>query len=71
MSASSPSAPSRGSVPGERSSVRELIDEIARLDAEIVVLQRIDTLSERARADLAGREARRDELAAALAELRG
>jgi hypothetical protein len=57
-------------VSGDRSSERELVDEIARLDAEIVVLQRIDTLSERARADLSAREARRAELAERLAELR-
>jgi hypothetical protein len=56
-------------VSGERSSERALIDEIARIDAEIVVLQRIDTLSERAQADLRVREARRAELAAALAAL--
>jgi hypothetical protein len=54
----------------DRSSERELVDEIARLDAEIVVLQRIDTLSERALADLRAREARRAELAERLDELR-
>jgi hypothetical protein len=57
-------------VSGDRSSERELVDEIARLDAEIVVLQRIDTLSERARADLSARETRRAELAERLDELR-
>ncbi len=55
---------------GDRESERELVDEIARLDAEIVVLERIDTLSERARADLSARKARRAELAERLAELR-
>jgi hypothetical protein len=57
-------------VTADRASERELVDEIARLDAEIVVLRRIDTLSERARADLRAREARRAELAERLAELR-
>jgi hypothetical protein len=57
-------------VTGDRTSERELIDEIARLDAEIVVLGRIDTLNERARADLSAREARRAELVERLAELR-
>ena len=62
--------PSSRSVSGDRESERELVDEIARLDAEIVVLQRIDTLSERAQADLSARKARRAELAERLAELR-
>jgi hypothetical protein len=56
-------------VSGDRESERELVDEIARLDAEIVVLQRIDTLSERAQADLSARKARRAELAERLDEL--
>ena len=55
---------------GDRESQRELVPQPARLDAEIVVLERIDTLSERARADLSARKARRTELAERLAELR-
>jgi chromosome segregation ATPase len=51
-------------------SERELREEIARLDAEITVLERVETLNERARADLEARRTRRDRLAAALAALR-
>jgi len=53
-------------VPG----ARELQEEIARLDASITVLEQVDALSERARADLDAQRARRADLAAALAELR-
>jgi exonuclease VII small subunit len=51
-------------------SERELREGIARLDAEITVFERVETLSERGRADLEARRARRDQLAAALAALR-
>jgi hypothetical protein len=51
-------------------SERELREEIARLDAEITVLERVGTLNARARADLEARRTRRDRLAAALAALR-
>jgi hypothetical protein len=50
---------------------RELQEEIARLDASITVLEQVDALSERARADLDAQRARRADLAAALAALRG
>jgi protein-L-isoaspartate O-methyltransferase len=53
------------------SSVRELHEELARVDASIAVLERIETLSERARADLAALRARRAEIAAALDALGG
>jgi hypothetical protein len=52
-------------------SERDLQEELARLDASITVLERVDTLSERARADLDGQRARRAELAHALEALRG
>jgi hypothetical protein len=52
-------------------SERDLHEELARLDASITVLERVDTLSERARADLDRQRARRAELARALEELRG
>jgi hypothetical protein len=42
-----------------------LQDEIARLDASIAVLERVETLSDRARADLEAQRRRRAELAAA------
>jgi hypothetical protein len=51
-------------------SERELREEIARLDAEITVFERVETLSERGLADLEARRTRRDQLAAALAALR-
>ena len=51
-------------------SERDLREQIARLEAEITVLERVETLSERARADLEARRSRRDRLAAALAALR-
>jgi hypothetical protein len=57
-------------LPVDRSSERELAEVIARLDAELAILGRVDSLSERARADLAAKRARRDELVAALAALR-
>jgi hypothetical protein len=53
------------------SSERELQDELARLDASITVLERVQSLSERAQQDLAAQRARRSEIAAALRELRG
>ena len=49
----------------------DLQEELALLDASITVLERVDTLSERARADLDRQRARRAELARALEELRG
>jgi hypothetical protein len=52
------------------SAERELHEQIARLDAAITVLERVDTLNDRARADLDAQRARRAELAAALAALR-
>jgi hypothetical protein len=52
-------------------SERALQEELARLDASITVLERVDTLSERARADLDSQRARRAELVRALEELRG
>ncbi|MEO9174010.1 MAG: hypothetical protein ABI317_00765 [Gaiellales bacterium] len=57
-------------MPDNGASERELRDEIARLDAELVVFGRMPAPSEQARADLEARRARRDELAAALAQLR-
>jgi hypothetical protein len=48
----------------------ELREELSRLEAEIVVMRQIDSLSERARADLRAKEARRDTLARLLSELR-
>ncbi len=57
-------------MPGPGDSERALREEIARLDAEIVVFEGVETLSERARADLAARRARRDQLAAALVAMR-
>jgi hypothetical protein len=53
-------------VPGEA----ELREEIARLDALITVLERVDRLSEQAQRDLQAQRGRRAELAAALAALR-
>jgi hypothetical protein len=52
-------------------SERDLQEELARLDASITVLERVDTLSDRARADLDSQRARRAELAGALEALRG
>jgi hypothetical protein len=52
-------------------SERELRDALARLDASISVLERVDRLSERARADLDAQRARRAELAMILEALRG
>jgi hypothetical protein len=52
-------------------SKRDLQEELARLDASITVLERVDTLSDRARADLDSQRARRAELARTLEELRG
>jgi hypothetical protein len=52
-------------------SERDLQEELARLDASITVLERVDTLSDRARADLDSQRARRAELARALETLRG
>lgn len=49
----------------------ELRDELSRLEAEITVFERIASPSDQARADLEARRARRDRVAAALAELRG
>jgi hypothetical protein len=54
----------------DRTSERELQEQIARLDAEISVFGQIESLSDQARADLEARRARRDQLAAALAQLR-
>jgi hypothetical protein len=54
-------------LPGER----ELQEEIARLDASITVLERVEVLGDRARADLEATRRRRMELAAALAAMRG
>jgi hypothetical protein len=51
------------------SGVRELREELARVDASIAVLERIETLSERARIDLEALRARRAEIAATLAAL--
>jgi hypothetical protein len=53
------------------SSEREVQEELVRLDASITVLERLDTLSDRARADLAAQRARRAELARTLEGLRG
>jgi hypothetical protein len=50
---------------------RELQDELARLDASITVLERVPSLSERARRDLEAQRLRRAEVAEALAALRG
>jgi hypothetical protein len=52
-------------------SERDLQEELARLDASITVLERVDALSERARADLDSERARRAELTRALEALRG
>jgi hypothetical protein len=52
-------------------SERDLQEELARLEASITVLERVDTLSEPARADLDAQRARRAELARALEALRG
>jgi hypothetical protein len=52
-------------------SERELREEVARLDASITVLERVDMLSDRARADLDAQRARRAELARTLEALRG
>lgn len=49
---------------------RELQDELARLDASITVLARVDGLSERARHDLAAQRTRRVEIAATIAAIR-
>jgi hypothetical protein len=57
-------------VSDDRVSERELREEIARLDAELIVFGRMPAPSEQARADLEARRARRDQLAAALARLR-
>jgi hypothetical protein len=54
-------------MPLDEAAMRE---ELARLDAEILVFERIDTLSEQARTDLEARRRRRDQLAAAIAALR-
>jgi protein-L-isoaspartate O-methyltransferase len=51
--------------------MRELHDELVRVDASIAVLERIETLSERARADLEALRVRRAEIAAALEALGG
>jgi hypothetical protein len=51
------------------SGLRELRNELARVDASIAVLERIETLSERARIDLEALRARRAEIAATLAAL--
>jgi protein-L-isoaspartate O-methyltransferase len=51
--------------------VRELHEELARVDASIAVLERIETLSERARTDLEALRVRRAEIAAALDALAG
>jgi hypothetical protein len=53
------------------SGVRELREELARVDASIAVLERIETLSERARIDLEALRARRAAIAATLAALAG
>jgi hypothetical protein len=58
-------------VPDGRSGVRELTEAIAALDAELAILGKVDALSERAQVDLAAKRARREQLAAALAALRG
>ena len=50
---------------------RELEDQIARLDAAITVLERVEVLGDQARADLEAQRARRAELAATLAAVRG
>jgi hypothetical protein len=50
---------------------RELQEEIARLDATIMVLERLESSSEQARLDLEGQRARRADLLAALEALRG
>jgi hypothetical protein len=52
-------------------SEHELQEEIARLEATIVVLERVERLSEQARRDLAAQRARRADLLAALEALRG
>ncbi|MDX6568282.1 MAG: hypothetical protein QOH15_860 [Gaiellales bacterium] len=57
------------SSPPDVSERRALQDEIARLDASIAVLEPIDTLSDRARADRDAQRSRRAELVAALAAL--
>jgi hypothetical protein len=49
----------------------ELREALARLDASIVVLERVERLSERAQRDLEAQRARRAQLAAALDALRG
>jgi hypothetical protein len=50
---------------------RELQEEIARLDATIMVLERLESSSEQARLDLEAQRARRAGLLAALEALRG
>jgi hypothetical protein len=48
----------------------ELRQELARLDASILVLERVERLSEQARHDLEAQRARRAQLTAALDALR-
>jgi hypothetical protein len=48
-----------------------LREELARLDAEILIFEQIEVLSDQARRDLEARRARRDEIVAAIAALRG
>jgi protein-L-isoaspartate O-methyltransferase len=52
-------------------SEHELREELARLDATILVLERIERLSEQAQRDLDAQRARRAQVAAALDALRG
>jgi hypothetical protein len=54
----------------DRKAIRELQDELARLDAQIAVLGRLEAMSEEAKRDLALARARRIKAADALAALR-
>ena len=49
---------------------RELQEQIARLDAAITILERVEVLGDQARADLEAQRRRRAELAATLASVR-
>jgi hypothetical protein len=52
------------------SNERALQEELILLDASITVLERVQSLSERARRDLDAQRARRQQIAAVLAEIR-
>jgi hypothetical protein len=52
------------------SNERALQEELILLDASITVLERVQSLSERAQRDLDAQRARRQQIAAVLAEIR-